>query len=192
MTVNGQGIAAAAGTVDRNALRKQKEQQVQMVRKKEEGKKQAAHILTSAMEQGTSMEEARETVNDLLAALSAEIVADCMNRVREHVSDILEQNQKKADELAEKKRKKEERKQKKEEQEAIREGKLVLKRVLVPVPQAGTALADAVPVCETRAGDTAKTAELPEEAYLVGVQKYVMATEVTAPEKIRSILNVKA
>lgn len=51
------------------------------------------------------MEEARTAANDLLAALSDEIVSDCMSRARDRISDILEQNQKKADEIAEKKEK---------------------------------------------------------------------------------------
>ena len=107
MTVDGKKIGATAMLADQNALRRRKEQLEETARKKEEGQKQAVHILTTAMEKGTSMEEARTAANDLLAALSEEIVSDCMSRARDHISDILEQNQKKADEIAEKKRKKE-------------------------------------------------------------------------------------
>ena len=108
-----------------------------------------------------------------------------MSRARDHISDILEQNQKKADEIAEKKRKKEEQKQRREEREAIRKRKLVLKRVLVPVTQAGDGALDEVPCDPIDEGSL-------DEAYLVGVQKYVMTTEVTTPTKIRSLLNLKA
>lgn len=185
MTVDGKKIGATAMLADQNALRRRKEQLEETARKKEEGQKQAVHILTTAMEKGTSMEEARIAANDLLAALSEEIVSDCMSRARDHISDILEQNQKKADEIAEKKRKKEEQKQRREEREAIRKRKLVLKRVLVPVTQAGDGALDEVPCDPIDEGS-------PDEAYLVGVQKYVMTTEVTTPTKIRSLLNLKA
>lgn len=185
MTVDGKKIGAAAMLADQNALRRRKELLEETARKKEEGQKQAVHILTDAMKKGTSMEEARTAADDLLAALSMEIVSDCMSRVRGHISDILEQNQKKADEIAEKKRKKEEQKQKREEREAIRKRQLVLKRVLVPVTQAGDAVLNEVP-CDPM------DEESPDETYLVGVQKYVMTTEVTTPTKIRSLLNLKA
>ena len=161
MTVDGKKIGATAMLADQNALRRRKEQLEETARKKEEGQKQAVHILTTAMEKGTSMEEARTAANDLLAALSEEIVSDCMSRARDHISDILEQNQKKADEIAEKKRKKEEQKQRREEREAIRKRKLVLKRVLVPVTQAGDGALDEVPCDPIDEGS-------PDEAYLVG------------------------
>ena len=89
MTVDGKKIGATAMLADQNALRRRKEQLEETARKKEEGQKQAVHILTTAMEKGTSMEEARTAANDLLAALSEEIVSDCMSRARDHISDIL-------------------------------------------------------------------------------------------------------
>ena len=113
MTVDGKKIGATAMLADQNALRRRKEQLEETARKKEEGQKQAVHILTTAMEKGTSMEEARTAANDLLAALSDEIVSDCMSRARDRISDILEQNQKKADEIGGEKKKKRRTKAKK-------------------------------------------------------------------------------
>ncbi len=192
MTVDGSRIGAAIGSYDKNALRKRQEQLAQTARIKEEGQKQAMRVLTEAMEQETPMEEARAEANDLLSALSTKIIATCMSQAQEHLSDIMEKNQKRADELEKKKREKEERKQRKEEREAIRQRKLVLKRVLVPAVQAENSLEQEVPVEKTRTGAAIDSEEMPDDAYMVSVQKYVMVTETTAPIKIRSLLNVKA
>ena len=52
MTVDGKKIGATAMLADQNALRRRKEQSEETARKKEEGQKQAVHILTTAMERG--------------------------------------------------------------------------------------------------------------------------------------------
>ena len=101
MNINGSSIGATIGIIDKEVLRKRRENQERIAKKKEEGQKEAVKIITDAMEKGISMVDARKEADDVLAVTSKDIVGECLNQVREHIRDTIEENEKKAQELKE-------------------------------------------------------------------------------------------
>ena len=175
MNINGSSIGATIGIIDKEVLRKRRENQERIAKKKEEGQKEAVKIITDAMEKGISMVDARKEADDVLAVTSKDIVGECLNQVREHIRDTIEENEKKAQELKEKKKKKEERKKEKEEREAIRKGRLVLKQVLIPVVR-----------------EAAFETEVVAEVGMEEVYRYVMAVDMPTSVDVGDLLDTQA
>lgn len=178
MNINGSGIGAATGVLDKEALRKRQANQQRIAKKKEEGQKRAVKILTDAMENGTSMVDARKKADTVLASAGSEIIEEYRKQVKEHIQDVQEKNQKKAQELKEKKQEKEERKRERKKKEAIRKRRLVLKRVLVPVIQ------EPETELEAEIEDTA-------EISMKGVYRYVLAVNMPTVVDVGDLLDAQ-